>query len=135
MKLIGVLAGTIVIAACGADATAVDVSALDGAWTARSFGVTEQLDLRWTADSVVGSGTYFVIDNSIGCGGATLQGNGHVTFHAGRSGTAITGFMVFDNGWTPPYTGTLEDNARIAGSFRSIDAGSCSFDLIHGLIP
>jgi len=133
MKL-SALAGTVVIAACGA-ATAAEVSALDGAWTARSFGVTEQLDLRWTADSVVGSGTYFVIDNSIGCGGATLQGNGHVTFRAARSGTAITGFMTFDNGWMPPYTGTLEDNARIAGSFRSIDAGSCSFDLIHGLIP
>jgi hypothetical protein len=121
--------------ACSGAATAPQDNSLNGAWTSRSFGVTSLLNLTWTRDSVKGTGTYFVIDNSLGCGGGTLKGNGTVSFRGSRSGATITGAMIFDNGWTPPYTGTLEDNSRVVGGFRSIDAGSCSFDLIFGLIP
>jgi hypothetical protein len=118
-----------------ATATTVQDATLDGAWTSRSSGVTSLLDLTWTRDSVKGSGTYFVIDNALGCGGITLHGNGSVSFRASRSGAAITGVMTFDSGWMPPYFGTLENNARIVGGFRSIDAGTCSYDLIFGLVP
>lgn len=115
--------------------TAAQDTLLDGAWTSRSSGVTSLLNLTWTRDSVKGAGTYRVFDNALGCGGGTLQGSGNVSFRASRSGTAITGVMAFDNGWTPPYTGVLDDNSRVVGGFRSVDRGSCSYDLIFGLIP
>jgi hypothetical protein len=121
--------------ACGGTTTTPTDRALDGAWTARSFGVAALLQLTWTQDSVKGSGTYTVLDNTLACGGGTLKGSGTVTFRASRSGSSIAGFMTFDNGWGPPYTGLLANNSRIDGSFRSIDAGSCSFPLFFGLIP
>ena len=121
--------------ACSDAATATQSDSLDGAWTSRSSGVTSLLDLTWTRDSVKGTGTYRVFDNALGCGGGSLQGNGSVSFRASRSGATVTGVMAFDNGWTPPYIGTLEDNSRVVGGFRSIDAGTCSYDLICGLIP
>ena len=65
------------VACSDATTTAQDTS-LDGAWTSRSFGVTSLLNLTWTRDSVKGTGTYFVIDNSLGCGGGTLHGSGTV---------------------------------------------------------
>jgi hypothetical protein len=132
---LSLLAGLIALAGCGSDAAGPTNSSLDGAWTARSFGVTALLNLAWTRDSVRGTGTYNAIDNTLGCGGGTLVGMGTVTLRAARSGSTVTGFMTFDNGWSPPYTGTLEDNARINGAFRSIDAGNCSFELFFGLIP
>jgi hypothetical protein len=121
--------------ACSDAATTPQDHSLDGAWTSRSFGVTSLLNLTWTRDSVKGTGTYFVIDNSLGCGGITLHGSGTVSFRASRSGAMITGAMIFDSGWSPSYSGTLEDNSRVVGGFRSIDAGTCPFDLIFGLIP
>lgn len=125
----------VAVLACSDATTASNTDALDGAWTARSFGVAALLQLTWTKDSVKGSGTYTVLDNSLACGGGTLRGSGTVTLRASRSGSAIAGFMAFDNGWSPPYTGTLSGNSRIDGSFRSIDAGSCAFPLFFGLIP
>jgi hypothetical protein len=103
-----------IAAACGdaATATTTQDATLDGAWTSRSSGVTSLLNLTWTRDSVKGAGTYRVFDNALGCGGGTLQGSGNVSFRASRSGTAITGVMAFDNGWTPPYTGVLRQLAR-----------------------
>jgi len=121
--------------ACSDATTSTQDAFLDGAWTSRSSGVTSLLNLTWTRDSVKGTGTYRVFDSVLGCGGGTLQGSGNVTFRASRSGATIAGSMTFDNGWTPPYTGTLEDNSRVVGGFRSIDSGSCSYDLIFGLIP
>lgn len=123
------------VVACSAAATAPPDDPLNGAWTSRSSGVTSLLNLTWTRDSVKGTGTYRVIGNTLGCGGGTLQASGAVSFRASRAGATITGVMMFDNGWTPPYSGPLEDNSRIVGAFRSVDAGSCSFDLIFGLIP
>lgn len=125
----------VAVLACGGTTTAPKDDALDGAWTARSFGVAALLELTWTKDSVKGSGTYTVLGNTLACGGGTLKGSGTVTLRASRAGSAIVGVMAFDNGWAPPYTGTLANNSRIDGSFRSIDAGSCAFPLFFGLIP
>jgi len=125
----------VTVLACSDSTTTPTDHALDGAWTARSFGVAALLQLTWTKDSVKGSGTYTVLDNTLACGGGTLKGSGTVTLRASRSGSSVAGFMAFDNGWSPPYTGTLANNSRIDGSFRSIDAGSCSFPLFFGLIP
>ncbi len=93
------------------------------------------MTLKWTPDSVTGSGTYFVSLNSLDCGGATLTGNGTVSLAASRSQAAITGYMKFDNGWSPPYLGTLADSSRIDGRFMSVDRGPCPFPLYFGLVP
>lgn len=88
------------------------------------------LELQWSQDSVRGIGTYAVVASTLGCGGSTLSGTGTVTFTAARTAqTSISGFMEFDNGWTPPYRGTLMDSSRIEGAFSSIDAGPCPLTL------
>jgi hypothetical protein len=131
------MAALLVALGCGSSTTAVLDTSLDGPWSthAAGTGVGVVLNLVWSADSVTGSGTYTALDQSLGCGGTTLRGSGTVRFVAGRSGAAISGAMLFDNGWTPPYTGSLENGSHISGAFRSIDAGSCGFDLYRGLVP
>jgi hypothetical protein len=109
--------------------------ALNGPWTSHTLKVDVLLNLTWTADSVTGSGTYNVLNGGMGCGGGTLHGTGSVTFAAARSAdTIITGHMAFDNGWSPPYRGTLSGTS-IAGQFMSVDTGTCPFDLFKGLVP
>jgi len=123
------------IAACGSDtSTTATTGDLDGPWSSHDFNIGVVLNLTWTADSVKGSGTYTVLQNSLGCGGGTLQGDGGVTFAASISSGSIVGHMAFDNGWTPPYRGTLE-GTTIDGAFQSIDAGPCFFPLFKGLVP
>jgi hypothetical protein len=133
-----VLVGYVTIvnaAGCGGSSETPAEPALDGVWTTRSAGVVVSLTLSWTRDSVKGPGTYAVLDNSLSCGGATLRGNGSLTFAASRSGSEVTGRMAFDNGWTPPYSGSVEMNVRINGSFQSVDRGTCPFPLYFGLVP
>ena len=123
------------LAACGSDTTTTTGSGnLDGPWSSHDFNIGVVLNLTWTADSVKGSGTYTVLQNSLGCGGGTLHGDGTVTFAASVSSGNIVGHMAFDNGWTPPYRGTLT-GTTIAGAFQSIDAGPCLFPLYKGLVP
>jgi hypothetical protein len=110
-------------------------SSLNGVWTTRTAGIVVSVTLAWTRDSVKGTGTYTVLDNILGCGGATLRGGGSLTFVAGRSGSTVSGHMGFDNGWTPPYNGALEENTHINGAFQSIDRGTCPFPLYFGLVP
>jgi hypothetical protein len=139
-RIVAAASAAVIVACSGtagptSDTTQTTLTALNAAWTARTSGVLVLLDLVWTRDSVNGTGSYAAIGNTLGCGGGTLSGNGAVTFHAARSGSTVTGTMAFDNGWAPPYSGTLENNARIDGAFRSIDAGNCPFNLYLGLIP
>ena len=123
------------LTSCTSDTTTPSNGRLDGAWSSHNFSVGVVFDLTWTADSVRGSGTYTVLQNALGCGGATLRGNGNVTFAASVRNGALVGRMAFDNGWTPPYTGTLVDSSSINGAFQSIDAGPCPFALFKGLVP
>jgi hypothetical protein len=122
------------LAACTSDTTTPNDGGLDGAWSSHDFNIGVVLDLAWTADSVRGSGTYTVLQNTLGCGGATLHGTGNVTLAASVKNNAIVGHMAFDNGWTPPYSGTL-GGTSINGAFQSIDAGPCPFALFKGLVP
>jgi hypothetical protein len=122
------------LASCTSDTTTPNDGGLDGAWSSHNFSVGVVLDLAWTADSVRGSGTYTVLQNALGCGGATLHGTGNVTFAASVKNNAFLGHMAFDNGWAPPYSGTL-DGTSINGAFQSIDAGPCPFALFKGLVP
>jgi hypothetical protein len=125
---------SLALASCTSDTTTPNTGGLDGAWSSHDFSIGIVLDLAWTADSVRGSGTYTVLQNTLGCGGATLHGNGNVTFAASVKNNAIVGRMTFDNGWTPPYSGTLVGTS-INGAFQSIDAGPCPFALFKGLVP
>lgn len=129
-------------AACGSDAIAPrPPSSLDGPWSSGHsvIGLNVALELTWTADSVKGTGSYAFVptDTPFGCGGGTLPAHGTVSFAAGRAASGqIGGAFRFDNGWIPPYGGTLTaDSSRIDGAFRSIDAGSCPFTMFHGLVP
>lgn len=122
------------LVSCASDTTTPTTGDLDGAWSSHDFSIGVVLDLAWTADSVRGSGTYAVLQNTLGCGGGTLHGNGNVSFAASVKNNAIVGHMAFDNGWTPPYSGTLAGTS-INGAFMSIDAGPCPFALFKGLVP
>lgn len=125
----------IALASCSSDGTTTAVNGnLDGPWSSHDFNIGVVLNLTWTADSVKGSGTYTVLQNSLGCGGGTLDDDGTVTFAASISNGNIVGHMAFDAGWTPPYRGTLE-GTTIDGAFQSIDAGPCFFPLYKGLVP
>ena len=138
-RVITVLVGYVTIVnavGCGGGSTETPAdTSPDGVWTNRSAGVLLSLTLSWTRDSVKGPGTYVVLDNTLSCGGSNLHGSGSVAFAAARSGSAVTGRMAFDNGWTPPYSGSVEMNVRINGSFQSVDRGTCPFPLYFGLVP
>lgn len=122
------------VAACGSATDSTTNDALDGPWSSHGLAVGVVLTMTWTPDSIHGTGTYNVLDGGLGCGGATLHGNGTVTFKASRSGSDILGVMAFDNGWTPPYRATLS-GSTLDGRFLSIDAGTCPFALFKGLVP
>ncbi len=128
------LAGSISCSS-GSSETIPNNSNLDGAWSSHDFNIGVVLQLTWTADSVRGSGTYTTLQNALGCGGGTLQGSGTLTLAASVKDTTVVGHMAFDNGWTPPYSGTLVNGTSINGAFQSIDAGPCPFALFKGLVP
>jgi hypothetical protein len=123
------------LVACSSETAVPNLAGLDGAWSSHDFNIGVVLQLTWMADSIIGSGTYTTLQNSLGCGGSTLHGSGTVTFAASVRNSTVAGHMVFDNGWTPPYSGTLVDSSSIDGAFQSIDAGSCPFALFKGLVP
>jgi hypothetical protein len=107
---------------------------LDGQWSGSSHGVTVTFSLHWTADSVLGSGTWSVAGtNTLGCGGGTLAGNGTVTFAANRTagGDQIAGSTQFSNGWGPPFLGVLTDVNTLGAHWMSIDAGPCPITLVR----
>lgn len=107
-------------------------SSLNGTWTASSHGVDLRLALAWSADSVLGSGTYTASDiNSLACGGGTLRGTGAVRLVARRTHDQFQGVMSFDNGWVPGYAAVLVDASTLGGWFSSIDAGPCPLTLTH----
>ena len=99
---------------------------LDGVWNGSANGVTVSLNLRWTADSVVGSGTWSVTgQNTLRCGGGTLVGNAGVTFLGHRNGDQVLAAVAFSNGWDPPLLSVLADSTTLSGHFMSVDAGPC----------
>ena len=105
---------------------------LDGQWSGSSHGVTMTFSLHWTADSVLGAGTWSVAGaNTLGCGGGTLAGNGTVTFAAHRTGDQIAGSTQFSNGWGPPFLGVLADANTLGAHWMSIDAGPCPITLVR----
>jgi hypothetical protein len=58
---------------------------LDGTWGGLGKGIVLVLRLRWTTDSVTGTGTYDAFTpNTSHCGAATLRGTGGVTLRAVR---------------------------------------------------
>jgi hypothetical protein len=128
------LALVLALAACGSSTESTPTTALDGPWSSHGLSVGVVLTMRWTADSVHGTGTYTVLNGGLGCGGGTLHGGGNVTFAASRSGSEVLGHMSFDNGWTPPYRAAIT-GSTLDGAFLSIDAGSCPFPLFKGLVP
>ena len=103
---------------------------LDGTWTGSASGLSLSLTLKWTADSVTGTGTYTAADtNSFGCGGGSLRGSGTIKYVAHRDQDQFQGALQFSGDWFPPFAGILVDQRTIAGWFMSVDAGSCYLTL------
>ena len=103
---------------------------LDGTWAGEADGIVLTLPLRWTADSVTGTGTYQAFaPNTNRCGGGTLRGSGSVTLRASRTEDRLIGPMSFDNGWTPPYIARLTGVGLLDGEFMSVDVGPCPMPL------
>jgi hypothetical protein len=133
----GLIVSLALAGGCGAkDVAPPSPRPADGPWSTHAAGFGLVLDLTWDQSSVHGTGTYAVAGAILGCGGATLHGTGSVTFSATRSAAGdIVGGMVFDNGWTPVYQGTLASETHVQGGFRSVDSGLCALDLFDGLVP
>ncbi|HXT17556.1 MAG TPA: hypothetical protein VN706_18080 [Gemmatimonadaceae bacterium] len=103
---------------------------LDGTWSGGADGILLRLALRWTADSVNGTGTYVATPPySNRCGGSTLRGSGTVKFTAARTEDRLVGHMAFDNGWTPPYSAVQTGRDLLDGHFMSVDVGPCPMPL------
>ena len=103
---------------------------LDGVWAGSAKGLSVSLALKWTADSVTGTGTYTAADtNSLGCGGGSLRGSGTIKYVGHRTQDQFQGALQFSGDWFPPFGGILVDQRTIAGSFMSIDAGPCYLTL------
>lgn len=103
---------------------------LDGTWSGEADGIELSLALHWTADSVTGTGTYTAFTpNTNRCGGGTLHGSGSVTVRASRAEDRVSGAMLFDNGWTPPYSAVQTGADLLDGHFMSVDAGQCPMPL------
>ena len=103
---------------------------LDGTWAGGADGILLTIPLRWTADSVTGTGTYQAFSpNTNRCGGGTLRGSGSVTLRAARTQDGLSGPMSFDNGWTPPYIAVLTGVGLLDGHFMSVDVGPCPMPL------
>ena len=106
---------------------------LDGTWSGSAKGLAVSLTLKWTADSVTGTGTYTAADtNSFGCGGGSLRGSGTVTYTAQRNQDQFQGALRFSGDWFPPFAGMLIDQRTISGWFMSVDAGACYLTLVRG---
>ena len=136
-----------VIAACAGDATAPDLSSLNGDWfTGHSVnGLEAGLTLDWSARAVHGAGNYLVFDVAGHCpSGAPAPGSdGSMTFQASRpSPTQLSGSVSFDGGTPVRFEGALVDSSRINGSIPRIigsliadDGAECPLELFHAAVP
>jgi hypothetical protein len=74
-------------------------------WGGSSGDLSVNLWLVRDRDSVYARGTYEVAPTKkVGCGGESLPAKGRVTMRAKGNFEAFTGRLLFDTGWTPPFS-------------------------------
>jgi hypothetical protein len=104
-------------------------------WSGSTGDLSVNLWLVRDQDSVYARGTYTVAPRKrVGCGGETLPANGRVTMRAKGNFEAFTGKLLFDSGWTPPFSARKTSATTMSGSIRSVDRGPCRIAL-HKVIP
>ncbi len=104
-------------------------------WGGSSEDLTVNLWLVRDRDSVFARGTYEVAPTKrVGCGGESLFPKGRVTMRAKGNFEAFTGKLLFDTGWTPPFSAKKTSETTMAGSIRSVDRGPCKLAL-HRVAP
>lgn len=104
-------------------------------WSGSTGDLTVNLWLVADRDSVYARGSYTVAaSKKVGCGGETLPPKGLVTMRAKGSFAAFTGKLLFDSGWTPPFTARKTSATTMTGSIRSVDRGPCRMAL-HRVTP
>jgi hypothetical protein len=118
--------------ACPSTKGAGDQSgSLSGRWHGTSQGLTLDVALTQTGDSVSGSGTFQAAPNSsMGCGGESLPSSGNVTVAGKSSGGQFQGRMTLADTWSPPYLGTISADSLV-GHFMSVDRGGCPLVLVR----
>jgi hypothetical protein len=104
---------------------------LSGLWAGSTGGLSVSLALTWTADSVYGSGTYSSSATGGGCVVPSLHTAGTMSFAARRAGDVVSGGLVFDVGYVPPYGGRLRSAAQFDGVIHSVDSGGCALVLMR----
>jgi hypothetical protein len=102
---------------------------LSGLWAGSTGGLS--LALTWTADSVYGSGTYSSSATGGGCVVPSLHSAGTMSFAARRAGDVVSGGLVFDVGYVPPYGGRLRSATQFDGVIHSVDSGGCALVLMR----
>jgi hypothetical protein len=93
-------------------------SVLDGAWAGQADGIQLRLALRWTADSVIGAGTYAVFTPNTSRCIPWLAGGGAATLRLHRAGGQMDGVLLVGGA-----------AGAIDGRFHSVDVGTCAFPL------
>jgi hypothetical protein len=107
---------------------------LNGMWTGSAGGLSVSLAMTWTADSVIGSGTYAISvsgTTGVSCAVSSPPASGTVTLKASRAGDVVTGALGFDAGYFPPYGGRLRAADEFDGVIHSVDSGGCALTLIR----
>jgi hypothetical protein len=105
-------------------------------WGGASGDLSVNLWLVRDRDSVYARGTYDVASTKkVGCGGQSLFPKGRVTMRAKGNFEAFTGKLLFDTGWTPPFSAKKTSATTMTGTIRSINhAASCKLPL-HRVAP
>lgn len=103
---------------------------LDGTWTGKSGGLSVSLALTWTADSVQGSGTYqYTPTTATSCYTSNQSSTGTVSFHGRRADDVAGGYLSFDFGYDPPYSGRLRSATEFDGVIMNVDTPGCGLTL------
>ena len=144
-RLYLLFASLALVTACSA-ATDPAVPALDGPWSSGHtlIGLNMAVNLTWTRDHVVGSGSYGALPPPVHCGTTAIPDANTLTLAATRpSSTEIRGQVTLGNGAGTPlaYQGALIASAqnagfeRIEGFLIAPDGTECALTLFHGLVP
>jgi hypothetical protein len=99
---------------------------LDGVWGASTGGLTISLTLKWTADSVTGSGPYTIAAGSASCL-APGPASGTAVLTASRINDFISGSMNVHG----PMSGHLRSSTLLDLSLTSVDTAGCSLQLLR----
>lgn len=107
--------------------------ALSGTWRGTDGNLRVTLVVAQRGDSLIGDGTYSVVDaDRMGCGGSDIPAAGPVTLAGVVEKENVGGQLRFNvAAWTPPYIGSVATHDSIVGGLMSVDRGRCPLTLVR----